>query len=441
MKNIYKLPPGSFLIYKNNQTKTQKYWQPVLYEKHLNQEKAVKRCHLLLKEAVKKQLISDVPIGCYVSGGLDSSLILSLIRSHYKEKLNTFSISFDAPIDETENALYISKIYKTSHHVRKISKNDLLMFPKAVSFLDEPFADPIILPQFILSQFASKYVKVVLTGEGADELFGGYIHHLTLPYIYSYQKIIPQILQEIFIKIIKLTPSSVISKFFPYPSPLGKKDKEKIINLLTSKDKTSLFLNTASLFSQQEKKKLYTKFLHQKTNNSFSKLKLNTKKSLDKNPSQKLLNQFIKNDLLTWLPEYILYQDDRMSMAHGLEARIPYLDINLASFINSVPINLKIKGLTTKYLLRKIAQKKLPPKIVKRKKQAFYFPLEYYQGRQLNQLIVNTLSKKQIKKRGFFNYSFVKKIIKNFPHSPLLLGKQLTSLIIFELWCQDNIDK
>jgi len=439
-KKIFKLPPGSFLIAKDNKIQIQKYWQPKLSEEKINQKEAIEKTHQLLKQAVKEQLISDVPLGCHVSGGLDSSLILSLAKQYYRKKLKTFSISFDAPIDETENALYVSKIYKTDHHIRKITKRDLLAFPKLVSFLDEPFADPIILPQFILAQFASKHVKVVLTGEGADELFGGYIHHLTLPYIYHYQKISPKILQKLILLLLKQTSPSIISKFFPYPSILGKKEKEKIIKLLNSKDKQALFLNTASLFNQQEKKRLFTKPFWQKTKGEHVKLKKNIIARFKNSPDQKFLNQLIGNDLLSWLPEYILYQDDRMSMAHGLEARVPYLDVDLADFINSLPVNLKIKGLTTKYILRQIAKRQLPQEIIQRKKQAFYFPLEYYQGPQLNDLIETTLNKKLVNKRGYFKYSFINNLIKSWTKSPLLLGKQLSSLIIFELWCQNNID-
>lgn len=431
---IKKLSPGSFGVFKNGKFSIRRFWRLDFRKERVSFSKAAKQIRNLLEESVSSQLMSQVPLGTYLSGGLDSSVVTAMAKKK-KKQICTFSLGFHAPIDESQRAQKLAKVLKTRHRQFYVKKEDLLKLPEIVRFLDEPIGDLIILPIYLLAKEARKRVKVVLTGDGADEIFSGYIHHLGIWTKKRLTKIFPKTFLVI---IAKMIPNKLVDHFFPYPASIGSKGKHRLIQFLEAKTIEDEFLSIACLFSEEEKESLYS---------SKFKVFLGKKKTINKEIGREFgqisgdsFSRLIGRDLAYWLPDYILNMADRLSMASGLEARVPYLDRCLVQKAVSLPADFKIRGKRTKCLLRQAAKGLLPQSIITSPKQAFFFPLEMYAGKHLNWLFEKTLNQKLVEKRGLFNFEYIQKLKNNFGKNPLLVGKQLFSLVILELWLQKYAD-
>lgn len=434
-KEIKRLSPGSVLIFKNGKIKIRRYWQPGGEKNLVNEEEAKRKLRAQLEESVFSQLVSDVPLGTYLSGGIDSSVITALAQKKKATPLETFSLGFGSKIDEIDKAREVAKFLKTDHHQFLVSEKDFTFLPEIVGCLDEPIGDPIILPIYLLAKNASKEVKVVLTGDGADEIFGGYIHHLGIFWKEKLTKIFPP---PLLVLVAKILPSKIIDQIFPYPASIGEKGKERLLQFLRASCLAEDYLAFATLFNKEEKKKLYS--------SSFAK-KIRGKKSISQEIKEHFkgnggdsLIRVISQDIKFWLPDYVLEMADRLSMAHGLEIRVPYLDFRLVEFALSLRSSLKIRYFQNKFILRKAMGELLPEEVLTKPKQAFFVPLERFFGQEMEKLILRILSQKAIEKRGLFNFEYIKELKNEFKKSPLLVGKQLMALIILELWLQKYAD-
>lgn len=433
---LKKLTPGSLLIFKNGQLKINRFWQPEKSKNEITDEQIKKRLRFLLEDSVAGQMIADVPVSAYLSGGLDSSVITALAQKQATNKLDTFSLTISDKIDESPKARKVAQFLKTNHHQSRISKNKIKFLPKIVSFFDEPIGDPIILPLYLLARQAGKKAKVVLTGEGADEIFGGYIHYLAIIWKERIKRFSPLFLMK---AVTKILPSKILDQFFPYPAAIGAKGKQRLIKWLATENLADNFLSFGNLFSHQDKQQLYSFQLKKR----LKKQPTITSEIIEEYKVAKgdLLTKLIIRDLKYWLPDYILTMNDRLTMACNLEARVPYLDHRVVDFVMSLPSDKKIKGFKNKRVLRQLAADLLPKEIIDQPKQAFFFPIEQFLGKDLQNLIDKTLSDQAIERRGVFNVDYVNKLKQEFDQSPLLVGKQLMALIILELWFKNYYDK
>lgn len=307
--------------------------------------------------------------------------------------------------------------------------------------MDDLFGDPIIVPYFSLSKLASQHVKVVLTGDGADEILAGYIHHLVLCYSHIYRKIFSNnLVSRIAGMLFSLMPTSFLDLFFPYPSSLGQKGKERLLEFIKAgMSYDGDILSPFSVFSQEEKKRLYSSDLYntiKKITNPPAVSRENSRDFKGHIP----LNSIILNDLTNWLPDYILFLNDRAAMANSIESRLPFLDHRIVEFVCSIPQEFKLRRLTNKYLLRRAMEDMIPAATVRERKQAFFVPIEKYFYGKFEDLVYSVLSKENIKKRGYFNYSYILQTLKDFKRSPLLIGKQIMSLVILEIWHREFLD-
>lgn len=425
-QGINKLLPGHILLLKDKQINSKRFWNvPFPGDK---EEHNVKK---LLENSVQRRLIADVPIGAYLSGGIDSAAIVALTANITNEPVRTFSVGFNADekVDELHKAKVIAEHIGTDHQEIVIEEDEKIssVLPKLIWHFDMPHGDPVIIPMFKLSEQARKKVKVVLTGEGADELFGGYVQYKTMLNVQK-GKYIPQVMAR---KIAQKTPVKVLDRFFDYPSSIGDKGKEKLLSFLEQiKKEPEAYYELTSITSKEDRKFLFSQ--------TFQNDKGGIHYAMDRQPS---LNRMLYHDTKQWLPNYPLYVNDRMTMANSIEGRVPFLDHNLVEHAASLHSKLKINSGINKVALRQAIQEFLPKEVAQTKKHAFLMPLDAWHKQELRPLAEQLFTPAKVRERGYFSHYHLEKVWKNYANSKLLYGKQLFTLINFELWHRMFIDK
>lgn len=364
-KKIYKLPPAHYFIYKDNKLSIHRYWSLNFSKKLILSED--EWCDLVYKEiekSVKSHLVSDVPIGALLSGGLDSSIVVALMSKNSSKRINTFSIGFDDEgFDETRYANIVSQMYKTNHTRFNVTSSQLLENIKNLAEVyDEPMADNSILPTILVSKLASKKVKVTLTGDGGDENFAGYDRY-TFVILSSFFSQLPPIIRKTF----QLTANSIYSLY-------KTKLTERIDRFLSTMDQKFYrrYVSYNCFFTDKMKKSLYSKDFKKMIGNH------DTYQQYFSFYDQKLsdLDNALKIDINTYLPDDLLYKSDSASMSYGLELRAPFLDHTLMEKIAAMPSQMKLKFLSKKKILKDIALKNnlLPKEIIYRQKHGFTIP-------------------------------------------------------------------
>jgi len=420
IKNIFKLQPGHYLTYPN--LNIQKYWSINLnINYNLSKEFYQTKIYNLLKNAVEKRLISDVPLGIFLSGGLDSSIITALTQ---KKDIKTYSVHFSHYNNqETKNAKLISELFNTTHKEIAVYPEDIKLLPKIIYHMDEPIADPACIPTYILAKEAKKEITVSLLGEGADEIFGGYEQYKILM-LKNKLNFIP--FKGILPKIAKKTPKKILNKIFKYSEGLGEKGIKRFENLLEEKEITKNYLTLISFFDDDEKKSLYSQKLTE-NNQLFTQIQ----KELTK---KEQLNKLMIFETKTEMVDCLLMRVDKMTMAHSLEARAPFLDYKLVELAFSIPEKYKIKNLTSKYILKESVKKILPKQIINTKKQRFFVPIDYWFENELKEIKNNFLKESELSKLKIINQKYLDHINKNFSNSKLYYSRQLWNLINLEFW-------
>ena len=424
------------MLIRNGNITIQKYWKidytPVKYKTYRDY---VDRFRDLFEESVKLRMISDVPYGAFLSGGLDSSLIVAMMARNSTRPVETYSIGFGHSIDETTEAREMAEFFGCNHHEISVKNQSYDLISEIVRYFDEPLGDAIIIPTYLLNKEAAKNLKVVLTGEGADEIFGAYVHQFTMHYGDLYRQLIPGFMQNnVILPAIKNAPLQLLDKVFPYPSSLGEKGKTKLLNYLNSLDNLiDGYFNIASVFSISDKEKFYTEsflfdIIPEKEKEEFAALS-------QYNNNLPILNQLIDLDTKFWLADYTLYKQDRLTMANSIEGRIPYLDHNLVEFVASLPVSFKINGINTKYLLRKVAKAYLPGAAAFKSKKAFYYPYQDLFTSDFKDYLKELFKPdSRLITMNIIKPEELKSLSQNPLNKDLTTSKQLMSLIILENW-------
>ena len=442
---IRRLPPGHVLIYEAGKVSIRRYWSiPHLLPEDgadPDLQEAGERYRELLEDSVRLRLASDVPLGVYLSGGLDSSAVLGMMSRLGQTKIKTFSIGFGSEINELKWAGKVAYHFGADHQETLVQSEDLDLLEKIVWHLDEPIGDAIIIPMYLLAGLAHGSVRVVLSGEGADETLGGYVHHLTLHYGERLKKAIPPQLAGAFRKWFETIPESVLDRFFPYPSSLGREGKGRLLDyLLDHGDLYRSYMALASLFSDEVKRDLYSRDLIRGLGSlDLDRPPLAREMAIE---NDQPLNRVIRHDLQTWLPDQILFKLDKITMANSIEGRVPFLDHRLVEFTATLGGSHKIRRMVTKALLRRACRGLIPDDVIRRKKEAFFIPVETCFRHNFFDFIEDVLSKESIGKRGYFRYNTVRKLIDRYRANPreLLYSKQVMALVILELWHRVFID-
>jgi len=423
-KDIKKLLPGHILIY-NGKLSINKYWDIKFSEEEKSEQYYSAEILKLLEESVSRRLMSDIPLGAYLSGGLDSSAIVAIMSKFSEEPIKTFSVGFDEEdVNELKYAKIVADHFGSDHHELNIKYDALRILPKIIWHLDEPLADPATIPTYLMSELTKKYVTVVLTGEGSDELFAGYPHYKLLYLTHRYGKLIP--------KFLRCSMPSILSKF-----QNSLKLRRFFNHLSNLENEVDSYLDVISVFDKREKKGLYVHSIYKKTQNYNIDIDIT---SYLKNDIKNYLNQIFLMDIKRWLPDDLLLKIDKMTMANSVEARVPFLDHNLVESASRIPANLKLQGLRDKYIYRKSIAGIIPKEILKRKKHGFTVPINSWLKGEFGEVALQILSEKNIKKRGFFNPNIIQKIIKNHNKSQPYYRRQFWALVVFEIWYRIYID-
>jgi len=441
-ENIKVLEPAHILVYHEGNIEIKRYWDINMEEDFSSSSGDYEeKFSSLMDASVKRCLISDVPLGVYLSGGLDSSVISGLVKKNYNHDLVVFSHGYDGEKDELKYARKVATYLGARHHEVFIKEKHLELLPQIIYHMDMPIANSDIVGFYLLAELAHQHVKVILTGEGSDELFGSYVHQEMLYYGHQLKKIIPRfVLHKVIPGFIKASPLSLVNKFFNYPGySLDNESRLKILDYFNSNSLGSDYFSINSLFSPRHKAGLYSNFFKSKVDGP-SKAKINLEKILFDGKIKKIFNRLIYLEFKYWLPTYHLMKEDKIAMSFCLESRYPFLDHEIVEFMGRLPIKLKKKGLKRKYLLRKISRNLIPEEIRKRPKGPILVPINKCFDKTFDRMLAEYLSRENVEERGYFNYDYVKYLIESRKKNPFLFDRQLFAMLTLEIWHKQFID-
>lgn len=420
--NIFKLENGSFLITeKGKELRFKKFYEIEIAEKKNDFNLASNNLEKLLADSVALRLVADVPVGIFLSGGIDSSVIAYFAKRE-KDDIKTISVGFEEKsFDESFYAKKVSSHLRTEHfHKNFTSKEMIKAIPEVMEKLDEPFGDPSIMPSYLLSKFAREKVKVVLGGDGGDELFMGYPNH-------RLQKALH------FIGLNRLVFKTNYAKILKRILPVS----DKNLTFFYKIQRYGESLNFPPLFRDFFNIGSYFQGIH-----NLFRFQINSeepfdfaddflKKHEDKNYLERISLLFQKY----YLEDDILFKVDRASMYNGLEARAPFLDTRLADFVNSLPCEYKLRRFKTKHILKELMENKLPKEIIRRKKKGFGVPLAKWLKKELKDYMLEMLAPPKINKFGLLKYEEIEKLIYEHLNGKKDNRKIIWNLIIFQNWC------
>lgn len=418
---INKLESGHYLVFDGRDTRIVKFWDQTfdLYPK-MSEGEYLGELDRRIGAATKSRLVSDVPLGVFLSGGIDSTTVAYYAQKNSGQKIKTFSIGFDdKSFDESEYANEAAKFLGTDHHIAKFGTRELLdALPRITSLLDEPLADGSLLPTYLLSKWTREHVTVALGGDGGDELFAGYptFQAHKLAGIYSR---FPAALRKMFEKAVSFLPTSYnnISLDFKLKKFLSETGGE-----ICHRNQTWL-----GAFAPDTQKELLRDVAG---DNIWEELEEYLKNVQNESPENRLIYLYQKQ----YMRDDILVKVDRASMMNSLEVRAPFLDYTLVDFANSMPYNVKIKGWTTKYIFKALMADKVPKKIVYRAKKGFGMPIGKWLRGDLREIVTDYLSEERTRAGGLFNYQAIKKLLDDHFSGRRDNRKYLWTLLCFEMW-------
>jgi asparagine synthase (glutamine-hydrolysing) len=397
------------------------YWVPD-YRKKLavSEEEARELLESELRRSVNSMLVSDVPLGAFISGGVDSGLIAALMTECSGRPVETFNLGFKNTSARSEHleAESVATHIGSRHHSLMIDYNDALdSFEEWIDIFDEPFADSAALPTLLLSKLTRNYVKVVLTGEGADEVFSGYS---------TYRK---RDREEVVIGLLggRWSPLPFLVSRLPRPIL-----KDRILHALT-KPLSQRYVTIPTVFHEAQRKSIYSKpfFMHLKL-----QLAEFAGNYFEECNSAYYLDRIMYVDTRLWLPEDLLTKVDRATMAHSLEARVPYLDHQLVEFAAQLLPEMKQRGDTTKFILKRVAEKYLPQEIVHRDKQGFIMPLKEWLENELVSYLLDNVSEEGLLSRNLLNPVRINRLVRDHINQKKNHSFKLWALLVLELWFQ-----
>ena len=430
--SIKKLPPGHYLIHADGKTRESSYWD-IPIEDDATTQRSENRCaeelKALLDRAVKRRLVADVPVGLFVSGGLDSGIVAAF-AAKAKNQLHCFSIGFDEPsFDESSYSKQVAASLGIRHHLKIFNARAMLqMIPKLPQILDEPLADPSVLPLYLLSQFAAERMKVVLSGDGGDELFAGY-QTFQAHKLMGYYSLLPAVVRRSIRKISPYLPVSHNYLSIDY----------KLKQFLKGDDVPSeiRFFLWRGAFSATEKENLLNPDVRRQLDHQdcYDNIDRYVQESGLNNALERLLYLSMK----LYLQDNNLVTVDRASMANGLEVRCPLLDQDVVEFVCRLPIKYKLNGFKTKYLLKKAAAGMLPRNIIHRQKKGFGIPLAKWLNTDLKEFMLDNLSEDRIRRQGLFHYPYIKRLLDEQLTKSSDHREPLWTLLVFQSWYEKYI--
>ena len=419
---ISQVPPASLLTWREGKTTTSTYWSPDFETKiSISYEDALETTKKLIEESVSRRLVSERPLGSFLSGGYDSTIVTAYMASLMSENVQTYSIGFhSAQFNEAHHAKQVANYLGTNHHEEILSPDPALVVEKISHVLDQPFADSSIVPTYLLAKFARESLVVALSGDGGDEVFGGYDRYLAAPILQSLNPILG------FVKF----GSNLVNM-----SPLGNKRKVarvgtqlKAMSTLAERYFSIQSLTQKNTLQNLLKGSIYTESISDEFCHQFNEGRMLSK-----------LDQLVRSDLVYYLPGDILTKIDMATMANSLELRSPMLDVNVVEWGLSLPRKYRIKGFETKHILKDVARSLVPANLIDRPKMGFGIPRAEWLRTGMKAMVIDTLTDTTASQRGWFNTVEVKKVI-----DIHMAGEDKDNLIwpmlMLELWARTWLD-
>lgn len=426
LKEVKKLLPGHYLILKSGQIQINKYWDLQFQKSTLSQDEYKERLNHTLSQAVKRMLVSDVPLGAFLSGGIDSSIMVGLMAQASGARIKTFSIGFtNQSYNELEYARLIARRFNTEHYESIIDSNLCGFIDNFITYLDEPMADVSIFPTYLISKEARKNVTVILSGDGGDELFGGYEAYLAHNFY-----------NRLYAKLPSLITKTALPALARSLAPTKK--KKGLINRIKrfvegcSYPEKLMHYRWMSYLHNDEKENLYTPEFKNRLSGTDAFESVSG--YIQRFSGWDTLNQMMLTDLFVYLPEDILTKVDRMSMAVSLEARVPYLDHEVVELAYTIPGKFKISGSSTKKILKDAFSNLLPKEILERKKEGFSIPLKNWLREELKEKMREVLGDSSFSSIGLFNSAHINTLMDEHITGKQNHAHKLWALMVFGMW-------
>ena len=428
LKGIRKLPPGHLLVWEDGRTRVEQYWD-VVYDDDpppMSEPAAVAQLRGMLEESVELHKVSDVEVGVLLSGGIDSTAVTALMnRSGQRTKSFTVGFQDGDAIGETSQAQGVADHIGTEHHELRIGPEIADLLPRLAWYQDEPVADAAAVPTYFLSRLVSQHVKVVLTGEGGDELLGGYPRYRWLHWSSSVLS--------------RPTLAAVASPIgTPLAAALPATIADRVRAVVSGRTLAERHIRWIANMDEGLKRRVVGTGLSSGTSQIAAVDRVNA--WMAASGSVTPLSQLMYADFKTWLPDNLLTKLDRMSMAASVEGRVPLLDHKVVEFAAMLPSRLKLTGLRTKRLLRSAVRDLVAPELLQRPKTAFRVPLAEWLRGPLSALLHETFSSASMRHRGLFEPRALDGLIQPDGHSPRPPAQAIWNLLWLELWCQQFVD-
>ena len=425
-KGIRKLPPGHAMTYEKGAVRVERYWEvPGEIRGDLDEEALKRELVGVLEESVRMRMISDVPLGVFLSGGVDSSSVVAMMSQASDRPIRSFSIRFeDRTYDEGRYVEMVRKRYGTEHTEFVIQPDVLDLLPKLIHHMDDPIGDFSIFPTYLVSKMAREYVTVILSGDGGDELFAGYETYVAQR-LARYLSLVPEGVRRkagrVLSSAIPVTEkkkgmANYLSRFFEgvaLPEALG-------------------HVRWMTFWNDDQKRALYrgdaAEALSKETQACIMRI-------MESYPGKDALNRLLYTDVKTYLTDNILPKVDRMSMATSLEVRVPILDHKVVEWAFSLPGDFKLRGMKeTKYIFKKAMAPYLPEEILRRPKQGFSIPIKNWLKGPMKEFLMDTLDERSVREEGIFQWETVSRLIREHVNGEANHSHRLWGLLVFRLW-------
>jgi len=429
-RGLAKLPPGHRLIFQDGRLDIQPYWDVRFRSRDLPRRRVqdyADEVYRRLKESVRIRLISDVPLGVFLSGGVDSSAVTALMSETAASRIQTYSIGFrEESFDELAYARRVADHFGTDHTEFVVESSQVRdLVPVLMRFLDEPLADASVIPTYIISKLARRHVTVALAGDGGDELFGGYDTYKADKVARLYRKV-PRFLRQGLVRpAVRLLPASKKRLSFEFKA-------KKFIAGVEYPPEIANFIWWGAYTPEDRKKLFAPDFLASLREDPFAPVSSCLARA--PGPEADTLDRLAYLDLKLYLQDDLLVKVDRMSMANSLEIRTPFLDYTFVEFAATIPSRLKLKGFTSKYILKKMLRGRVPDEVLTRKKIGFDIPLGPWIREELWDFVNDTLSPAALGRHGFFNAAYVRSLLEEHKAGAHNHRQLLWPLIIFQFW-------
>jgi asparagine synthase (glutamine-hydrolysing) len=430
LEGVHKLRPAERLIFEHGQWRTESYWR-LSYEGErlkLGEAEAAEQVRARLREAVRLRLVADVPLGVLLSGGIDSSAVAALACEAAQGRVKTFSIAFEEKsFDESSYARLVAAHLGTEHYEQRFTEREMLaIVPEIPSLLDEPLGDGSLIPTFLLSRFTREHVTVALGGDGGDELLAGYPTYVAHR-MAGYYQALPQFLRGGLIEpMIARLPVSTDNLSFDFKAkrfvrsaaqPLGTRHTVWMGSYDAWQQRQLL---NPDIIAQCPDEEVFAEILAYDRQNGASKLDV--------------VERMMTLDATHYLSECVLFKVDRASMAASLETRAPFLDHTFVEFLSKLPLDLKLRGTTGKYILKRALRDQLPAQVINRPKKGFGMPVAKWVKGELRTFVRDTFAPERLQRQGLFNATYVQQLLDEHERGVADHRKLIWTLLMFELW-------